>query len=373
MTRRLMVVLGTRPDAIKLAPVIAALRAKPQCFETIVCSTDQHREMLDQALTAFGVTPDIRLNVMRPDQTLPDLTVKLISELTATIADIKPDRLVLQGDTTTAFAAALSAYYERIPVAHVEAGLRSNNRYSPFPEEVNRRAISCIADLHFAPTRGAADALASEGAPSSSVYVTGNTVVDALQSFRRALETEKRRELVSPWILEFADDPSPIIFVSCHRRESFGADLSAICRAVARIAENHHDHRIVFPVHLNPNVRAQVAAALGNVANISLIDPVAYPEMLFLLSRAKLALSDSGGIQEEAPSFGVPLLVLRKNTERPEAVAAGLSFLVGSDEELIVGRAEELLKGAPAARCAVNPYGDGHAAERIAEILARTP
>jgi UDP-N-acetylglucosamine 2-epimerase (non-hydrolysing) len=373
VTRRLMVVLGTRPDAIKLAPVIVALRSRPQDFETIVCSTDQHREMLDQALTAFGVTPDIRLNVMRPGQTLPDLTARLISELTAGIADIKPDRLVLQGDTTTAFAAALSAYYERIPVAHVEAGLRSNDRYSPFPEEVNRRAISCIADLHFAPTRGAADALASEGVPASSIHVTGNTVVDALQSFRRALETEGRPGLVSSSIQEFADAPAPIVLVSCHRRESFGDDLSAICRAVARIAGNHRDHRIVFPVHLNPNVRAQVAAALGNVANVSLIEPVPYPELLFLLSRAKLVLSDSGGIQEEAPSFDVPLLVLRKNTERPEAVDAGLSFLVGSDENLIVARAEELLKGAPAARCAVNPYGDGHAAERIAEILARTP
>lgn len=373
MTRRLMVVLGTRPDAIKLAPVIAALQSRPQCFETIVCSTDQHREMLDQALNAFGVKPDIRLNVMRTGQTLPDLTARLMSELTASIADVKPHRLVLQGDTTTAFAAALSAYYERIPVAHVEAGLRSNDRYSPFPEEVNRRAISCIADLHFAPTRGAADALLSEGTTPSSIHVTGNTVVDALQSFQRALMTEELGSLVSAPILQLADDPAPIVLVSCHRRESFGEDLGAICRAVARIAANHLDHRIVFPVHLNPNVRAQVAVTLGNVANVRLVEPVSYPELLFLLSRAKLALSDSGGIQEEAPSFGVPLLVLRKNTERPEAVTAGLSFLVGSDEELIVARAEELLKGGPAARCAVNPYGDGHAAERIAEILARVP
>lgn len=372
MARRLMVVLGTRPDAIKLAPVIAALRSRPQYFETIVCSTDQHREMLDQALAAFSLVPDIRLNVMRPDQTLPDLTARLISELTASVTDVKPDRLVLQGDTTTAFTAALSAYYQKIPVAHVEAGLRSNDRYSPFPEEVNRRAISCIADLHFAPTKGAADALAAEGVPASSIHVTGNTVVDALQSFQR-LDAEKRGSLISSSILGLADDAAPIVLVSCHRRESFGEDLSAICRAVGRIAGSHPHHRIVFPVHLNPNVRAKVAAALGNVANVKLIEPVSYPDLLFLLSRAKLALSDSGGIQEETPSFDVPLLVLRKNTERPEAVAAGFSFLVGSDEELIVARAEELLKGEPAARGAVNPYGDGHAAERIAEILARTP
>jgi UDP-N-acetylglucosamine 2-epimerase (non-hydrolysing) len=373
MPRRLMIVLGTRPEAIKLAPLIAVLRARPQCFETVICSTDQHREMLDQALVAFGVTPDIRLNVMQPGQTLPGMTAKLISELSATISCVKPDRVVLQGDTTTAFAAALSAYYARVAVAHVEAGLRSNNRYSPFPEEVNRRAISSIADLHFAPTQGAADALASEGTPASSIYITGNTVVDALQSFRQRLETTDCSKLVSSAVLNLADDMVPIVLISCHRRESFGKDLDGICRAVARIARTHRRHRIVFPVHLNPNVRAQVASILGNVANVSLIEPVSYPELLFLLSRATLVLSDSGGLQEEAPSFGVPLLVLRKNTERPEGVAAGFSFLVGSDEELIVARADEFLKKPPAARLAVNPYGDGHAAERIAEVLARVP
>jgi UDP-N-acetylglucosamine 2-epimerase (non-hydrolysing) len=367
-----MVVLGTRPEAIKLAPLINALKARRHAFETVVCSTDQHREMLDQALLAFGVTPDVRLNVMQAGQTLPGLTSRLISELSATISDVKPDRVVLQGDTTTAFAAALSAYYEKIAVAHVEAGLRSNNRYSPFPEEINRKAISAIADLHFAPTQAAADALAAEGTPAAAIHITGNTVVDALHSFRDRLQTEERFKLVSSAILKLADDTSPLVLVSCHRRESFGDDLGAICRAIARVARAYPCHRIVFPVHLNPNVRVQVASILEGESNILLVEPVSYPELLFLLSRAALVLTDSGGIQEEAPSFGIPVLVLRRYTERPEGIAAGLSVLVGSDEGLIVAQADKFLKAAPA-RSATNPYGDGHAAERIAEVLVRVP
>jgi UDP-N-acetylglucosamine 2-epimerase (non-hydrolysing) len=373
MTKRIMVVLGTRPEAIKLAPVIAALKSRRETFETVVCSTDQHGEMLDQALVAFGLTPDTRLDVMRTGQSLPALTGRLISGLTATILSVKPDRLVVQGDTTSAFAAALSGYYERIPVAHVEAGLRSNNRYSPFPEEVNRRAISAIADIHFAPTRAAADALGMEGAPASSIHITGNTVVDALQSFRERLESKDRATLLSETVLSLADGAAPLILATCHRRESFGDDLKAICRAIARLGRMHPEYRIVFPVHLNPNVRAEVGTILRGEPNVHLVEPVSYPDLLFLLSRATLVLTDSGGVQEEAPSFGVPVLVLRRHTERVEGIGAGVSFLVGADQDLIVARAEELLKQPLRSRSTANPYGDGHAAERIADILASVP
>jgi UDP-N-acetylglucosamine 2-epimerase (non-hydrolysing) len=368
-----MVVLGTRPDTIKLAPLISALQARPPFFQTIVCSTDQHREMLDQALVAFGVMPDIRPNVMNPGQSLPDLTASLISGLATAIAEGNPDRIIWQGDTTTAFAAALSAYYHKIAVAHVEAGLRSFDRYSPFPEEINRRTITSIADIHFAPTQGAANALAAEGIPLSSIHVTGNTVVDALQVFRKQLETTECSELVSSSLIKLTDGSGPIVLASCHRRESFGEDLAAICRALARVAAAYPLHRIVFPVHLNPNVRAHVVPMLGTIPNIALIDPISHSELLYLLSRAVLVLSDSGGIQEEAPSFGVPVVIMRKNTERPESVAAGLSFLVGSDEELIAARATELLNGRSVSRETANPYGDGHAAERIAELLVTVP
>jgi len=370
MKMRLMVVVGTRPEVIKLAPVIAALKTKPEKFEIVVCSTDQHREMLDQALAALDVVPDVRLGVMQSGQTLSELTVRLISELAATLARVRPDRLILQGDTTTAFTAALSGYYQRIPVAHVEAGLRSFNRYSPFPEEINRRAIGAIADLHFAPTRGAADALEAEGVPRASIHVTGNTVVDALQAIRNRFEGPERTKLLSNAVLRLADS-APLIVASCHRRETVGPDLEAICRAVLRIARGFPEHRIIFPVHLNPLVRNSVMTALGGEPNISLVDPLSYPDLLFLLSRARLVLTDSGGIQEEAPSFGVPVLVLRRHTERMEAIDAGLAFLVGPDEELIVKCATEHLKAELVPLALENPFGDGHAAERIVDVLAR--
>ncbi|ABD89727.1 non-hydrolyzing UDP-N-acetylglucosamine 2-epimerase [Rhodopseudomonas palustris] len=371
-TKKIMVVFGTRPEAIKLAPVIAALQARPRQFDTVVCSSGQHREMLLQTLETFGIQPQINLDVMRPDQTLPDLTALLISRLTATLAAERPDRVIVQGDTTTAFAAALAGYYARVPVAHVEAGLRSHDRHNPFPEEINRRLISAIADLHFAPTQGAADALRAEAIAQATIHVTGNTIVDALLALRGRLETPDGLALVPAAIRGFGTDGQPLILVTCHRRESFGDDLAAICRALKRIALGHPDHRIVFPVHLNPNVRAQVMPLLGDTPNIALLEPVSYPSLVYLLSRAVLVLSDSGGIQEEAPSFGVPILVLRWKTERPEGVAAGVAQLVGADEELIVDRAGALLAQAGDRGAAViaNPYGDGRASERIADILA---
>ena len=309
MTVRLMVVLGTRPEVIKLAPVISALRAKPDDFETVVCSTGQHRAMLDQSLLALNVHPDIRLDVMQEGQGLSELTTRLMTVLRNAITQVRPDRLIVQGDTTTAFTAALSAYYERIPVVHVEAGLRSHNRYSPFPEEFNRKAISLIADVHFAPTKAAAEILISEGADAASVHFTGNTVVDALQSFKERVTGFEGDTRISRDIRALAQGPSPIIIVSCHRRESFGDDLRAICRAVARIGRDFPSARIVFPVHSNPAVRGPVTELLGAEPNVHLLEPVPYPEFLFLLARARLVLTDfrrstGGSAQFRCPRAG---------------------------------------------------------------------
>lgn len=371
MPKRIMVVFGTRPECIKLAPVIAALKARPDDFETVVCSTGQHREMLVQALASFDLTIDIDLDVMQPDQKLPGLTALLLTRLSDTIAAVRPNRVVVQGDTTTAFVGALAAYYARVPVAHVEAGLRSQDRYNPFPEEINRRMVASLADIHFAPTPRALETLRHEGIPPDSVHMTGNTVVDALLSLRTKLDSSEGLARVSDRVRHLlSQSASRIVLVTCHRRESFGDDLAAICRAIARIAAAYPDCRIVFPIHLNPNVRTQVLPLLDGCTNIALCEPVSYEDMIFILSRASLVLSDSGGIQEEAPSFGVPLLVLRKKTERPEGIAAGVAELVGADEDLIVARAAHWLQTAPSRRAVVNPYGDGRAASRIADLLS---
>lgn len=372
MAKKILVVLGTRPEVIKLAPVIAALRARPNLFETTVCSSGQHREMLIQALGTFGITPDIDLDVMQADQTLPDLTAQLITGLSETILKTHPEWVIVQGDTTTAFSAALAAYYARTPVAHVEAGLRSHDRYNPFPEEINRRLISAIADIHFAPTERAATALASEGVSPSSVHITGNTIVDALLGLKARLDTPDGNSLLPTFVRRLGEDRHPLILVTCHRRENFGEDLAAICRALKRIALAHPNCRIVFPVHLNPNVRTQVMPMLTGTPNIMLLEPVSYPELVYMLSRAVLVLSDSGGIQEEAPTFGVPVLVLRRTTERPEGIEAGIAELVGADEHLIFDRTSTLLSQlSEQDRIKVaNPYGDGLASERIAKILA---
>jgi UDP-N-acetylglucosamine 2-epimerase (non-hydrolysing) len=370
----MMVALGTRPECIKLAPVIAALRARDRDFTTIVCSSGQQRELLDQALLAFQLAVDRDLDVMQPDQSLAELTAALVTGFAAAIADMRPDRLLVQGDTTTAFAAALAAYYQHIPVAHVEAGLRTHDRFNPFPEEINRRYITAIADVHFAATSAAADALRSEGVDAAAIHVTGNTIVDALTNLRRRLESPDGFGLTSIAVRNLAAG-SPIILVTCHRRENFGDNLAAILRAVRRIAIAHPAHRIVFPIHLNPNIRDTVIPTLTNVANIHLLNPVSYPDSIHLLSRASLVLTDSGGLQEEAPSFGVPVLVLRLKTERPEAIEAGLAELVGVDEDRIVCRATDLLARSSrmTARSNSNPFGDGHASERIVNVLANIP
>jgi UDP-N-acetylglucosamine 2-epimerase (non-hydrolysing) len=373
MTKRIMIVIGTRPDAIKLAPVIAALQARPQSFETVICSTDQHDEMLAQALETFDIEPHIRLRVMRPDQSLTDLTARLLPALDGAVTQIKPDRIIVQGDTMTALTGAMIGFYGKIPVAHVEAGLRSHDPLNPFPEETVRRLITAIADIHFAPTQVAADALLLEGIAPDAIHVTGNTVIDALHAVSAKLNSDDGASLVSPAIRRLIDAPTPFILMTCHRRESLGAGLAAICRAIARIAADHPQYRIIFPVHFNPNVQCQVRTLLEHAHNITLIDPVTYPEMVRLLSKSRLVLSDSGGLQEEAPSFGVPLLVLRNATDRPEGVAANVTRLVGTDEDLIVATANQFLSQPhPTREPLLNPFGDGLAASRIVDILERT-
>jgi UDP-N-acetylglucosamine 2-epimerase (non-hydrolysing) len=368
-----MVVLGTRPEVIKLAPVVAALRGRPEVFETIICSTGQHREMLEQALTAMSLQPDIRLDVMQEGQDLFGLTTRLLTSLRGAIAEARPDRVIVQGDTTTAFAAALAAYYEKIPVAHVEAGLRSHNRYSPFPEEFNRKAVSVIADLHFAPTKAAADILISEGVASECVHVTGNTVVDALEAVKVLMDRPQWQAQIPANIHAIVERRSQLVIVSCHRRESFGDDLAAVCRAIFRVARDFPSARIVFPVHPNPAVQGPVTEQLGAASNIDLLPPLTYPDFLFLLSHATLVLTDSGGIQEEAPSFGVPVLVLRRHTERSEAVKAGLAVLVGPDEGAIERHAGAFLRGDAAVPSVANPFGDGRAAQRIVQAMVDMP
>jgi UDP-N-acetylglucosamine 2-epimerase (non-hydrolysing) len=371
MAKRIMVAFGTRPECIKLAPVLAALRARPGDFDTIVCSSGQQREMLDQALAAFELRVDRDLDVMRPDQSLAELTAALVTGFSAAISDIRPDWILVQGDTTTAFAAALTGYYQRTPIGHVEAGLRSSDRFNPFPEEINRRIISSIADLHFAPTQAAANALRSEGVRGDTIHMTGNTIVDALVALQSRLETPDGATHISTAVRELAAS-SAFILVTCHRRENFGEHLRAILRAIRRIALAHPSHRVIFPVHFNPHVRALTAPILGDVENVHLLEPVSYPDSIHLLSRARLVLTDSGGLQEEAPSFGVPVLVLRVKTERPEAIEAGLAELVGVDEDRIVARAADLLaRPLGSVRHPMrNPFGDGRASERIADVLA---
>lgn len=374
MSRRILVVFGTRPECIKLAPVVAELRRRPAEFETFVCVTGQHREMLQQTLTAFDLVPDEDLALMRPNQDLSELAALLISSLAGTIRTFKPDLVLVQGDTTTAFAGALAAFYQRVLVGHVEAGLRSYRRYNPFPEEGNRKLIGALADLHFAPTQRAADALLREGIDPAQIHVTGNTVVDALLALKARLDTPAGAELVSGEIRAIGGEPGDLVLITCHRRESFGDDLAAICRAIRRIALAHPGVRFVFPVHLNPNVREQVMPLLGGVPNIRLLEPLGYVDFIFLLARSVLALSDSGGIQEEAPSFGVPVLVLRKTTERQEGIDAGFAELVGADEELIVARADAYLKQTSLALSTkTNPYGDGDASSKIVAAILGTP
>ena len=366
---KILVVFGTRPEAIKLFPVVAALKADPR-FIPLVCVSAQHRGMLDQVLQIAGIVPDFDLDLMKPDQSLDALTAALLTGLGGVMDQVQPDRVMVQGDTATAMAGALAAYYRKLPVDHVEAGLRSGNIYHPWPEEVNRKIIGQIASLHFAPTEVSAAALIAEQVDPSRVHVTGNTVIDALHwvTARIAAEPALAAGLAG---IEARFAGKRIIGVTSHRRENFGGGLENIAEAVRQIAARP-DVAVVFPVHPNPNVRRVMDAALSGLSNVALIEPLDYPNFARLLSLAEIMLTDSGGVQEEAPALGKPVLVMRETTERPEGVTAGTAKLVGTDTRTIVTELFNLLDDKAAyermAR-AHNPFGDGHAAQRIVELL----
>ena len=364
---RVLSVFGTRPEAIKMAPIIRELEGRPSTFESLICVSAQHRAMLDQVLGIFGLEADYDFDVMTPGQTPAQVAARVLERLPEVLTTLGPDVVLVQGDTVTTFAGAFAAHLSRIPVGHVEAGLRTGNRYQPFPEEMNRVLTTRLASLHFTPTERARDALLAEGVDPNDVFLTGNTVIDALL---QTLDTEHQFQ-----DSRLADlDPSRrMVLVTTHRRESFGAPLRSICGAVAELAARFADTDFVLPVHPNPEVKRTVSDLLGSIPNVRLVDPVGYREFANLMARAYLILTDSGGIQEEAPSLGKPVLVLREVTERPEGVEAGTAAVVGTDTTRIVETATELLtvrSHYQQMANAVSPYGDGRAATRIVDVLA---
>lgn len=360
---RVMTVFGTRPEAVKMAPLVRALEAHPQ-IESIVCVTAQHREMLDQVLEVFGVEPNEDLDIMEPNQTLAKITTKALNGLEGVLAQHKPDIVLVHGDTTTTFAAALAAFYQQIAIGHVEAGLRTYNKYSPFPEEMNRQLADVLCDLFFAPTDLSAQNLKNEGRPEAAIFVTGNTAIDAMRT--------TVKEAYQHPVIDALPAGSRLIYMTSHRRENWGENLERICRAARRIVEAHEDVQLVYPVHLNPTVRDTVFTILSGHPRIHLLDPLGIVDNHNFMARSTLILTDSGGIQEEAPSLGVPVLVLRDTTERPEGIDAGTLKLVGTDEEAIVREAERLLTDKSAYEDMAgrkNPYGDGRAANRIVDAI----
>jgi UDP-N-acetylglucosamine 2-epimerase (non-hydrolysing) len=368
---KILSVFGTRPEAIKMAPLVTGLAQAPD-VESRVCVTAQHREMLDQVLTLFDIVPDYDLNLMKPGQMLHDLTGAIITGLKPVLEDFLPDLVLVHGDTTTTLSASLAAYYAQVPVGHVEAGLRTGNIYSPWPEEINRKLTGAIAELHFAPTEKSRANLLAEAVPADRVIVTGNTVIDALHMIVARLEQNKDLAASMRAALPLPRDKK-IILVTGHRRESFGSGFERICDALARLAERPDTH-LVYPVHLNPNVKDPVERLLSTYPNIDLIAPQDYLPFVYLMSRADVILTDSGGVQEEAPSLGKPVLVMRDTTERPEAVEAGTVRLVGTDSKLIVAEVSRLLDDPQAYEemsVAHNPYGDGKATGRIMEAIRR--
>jgi len=359
---KILTVFGTRPEAIKMAPVVHQLRQTPG-VSSFVCVTAQHREMLDQVLDAFDIVPDYDLNIMAPRQSLTHITTKVLDGLTAVLEEVQPDLVLVHGDTTTSFAAALAAFYRQIAVGHVEAGLRTYDKYAPYPEEMNRQLVGVLADLHFAPTAWAAENLRREQKPEARIWVTGNTVIDALR-------TTVRRDYRHP-VLEAAAGKK-MVLMTAHRRENLGEPLRHICRAVRRLVDTHPDIVLVYPVHLNPAVRETANELLGHHPRIYLLEPLDVLDFHNFEARAHLILSDSGGVQEEAPAFGVPVLVLREKTERPEGLAAGTLRLVGTNEEAVFAEAHRLLTNEAAYRQmaqAANPYGDGRASRRIVDAI----
>ena len=375
MPVRVLIVFGTRPEAIKMAPLALALAADAR-FDAKVCVTGQHREMLDQVLDLFAIKPAFDLNIMKPGQDLTDVTTAILQGMKGVFSQFKPDIVLVHGDTATTFATSLAAYYQQIPVAHVEAGLRTGNLYSPWPEEGNRKLTGALAALHFAPTETSSQNLQREGVSASNIVVTGNTVIDALLEVVNKLSHDTTLQQRFRQQFEFLAPERRIVLVTGHRRESFGNGFERICQALADTAQAFPDVDIVYPVHLNPNVREPVNRLLDGIDNVYLIEPLDYLPFVYLMNRSHIILTDSGGIQEEAPSLGKPVLVMRDTTERPEAVEAGTVKLIGTEVAAITQHLHELLTD-PAAyermRFAHNPYGDGQACQRIVQALAQLP
>lgn len=366
--KKVLVVIGTRPEAIKLAPIALELEKHQALFETKICVTGQHREMLDQMLQVFGLRPDYDLGVMTSGQTLAGVTAACVAGLDRVLGQERPDLLLVQGDTTTTFAASLGAYYHRVPVGHIEAGLRTGKKYDPFPEEINRRLTTHLSDFHFAPTTVSRDNLLKEGINPESIVVTGNTVIDALflTQARLAKEPSLAIDPLGP------TDGQRIILVTAHRRESFGPRFRQICEALKALAESRSDILVVYPVHLNPNVQSPVREVLDGLPNVRLLAPLDYVSFVACMQRASILLTDSGGIQEEGPSLGKPVLVLREVSERPEAITAGTAILTGTDQARIIDTVTSLLDDPVRYKRMTertNPYGDGRASERIVQFL----
>lgn len=359
---KVLLVFGTRPEAIKMAPLVKELQSRPQ-FSTTVCITAQHREMLDQVLELFRITPDYDLNIMKREQGLTDITTTVLTEMQRVISEVKPDIVLVHGDTTTTFAGALAAFYQQVPIGHVEAGLRTWDKYSPYPEEMNRQFVDCMCDLYFAPTEQSKQNLLAENRPEQAIYVTGNTVIDALQTTVQPGYTHP--------LLEWCKD-SRLVLLTAHRRENLGAPMRDIFTAVRRLVEEIPDIKVIYPVHMNPKVRQVADEVLADNPKIRLVEPLEAFDFHNFINAAHIILTDSGGIQEEAPSLGKPVLVLRNTTERPEGVAGGTLKLVGTDAEAVYRESKNLLQN-PAAydemSRANNPYGDGQASRRIADIL----
>lgn len=372
---KILSVFGTRPEAIKMAPVIKELERHPDKFKSVVCVTAQHRQMLDQVLDLFGIRPDHDLDIMKPGQSLFDVTCNVLMGLKPVLEMERPDIVLVHGDTTTTMAASLAAFYCRVRVGHVEAGLRTGNKYAPYPEEINRKVAGALTDLHFAPTAASRANLLKEGVEPAAIHVTGNTVIDALLDVAERVRGDEELRCRFDREFSFLDTAKRLILVTGHRRENFGEGFEHICHALADIVRSRPDLEILYPVHLNPNVQEPVRRILGgrDTERIHLIEPVDYLPFVYLMNRSYLIITDSGGVQEEAPSLGKPVLVMRETTERPEAVEAGTVKLVGVDREKIVGETLRLLDDLNAYRSmgmAHNPYGDGKAAKRIAAVLS---
>lgn len=372
MKIKVLSVFGTRPEAIKMAPVLQELARWPEIFDSKVCVTAQHREMLDQVLDLFGITPEFDLNLMQKNQSLSDLAARILSGMQPVLREFKPDYVLVHGDTTTTFAATLSAFYEGVAVGHVEAGLRTGNLYAPWPEEANRKLTSVLTKCHFAPTAQSRKNLLAEGVADEAIFVTGNTVIDALLSVVKRLKSDRALESSIANRFPFLDPQKRLILVTGHRRESFGEGFESLCHSLRKIATECDDVQIVYPVHLNPHVREPAHRILSGLDNLFLIEPEDYLPFVYLMTRCDLIITDSGGIQEEAPSLGKPVLVTRDITERPEAVAANVVKLVGTNSALLVDEVSKFLardrRGAHVVMPA-NPYGDGFAARRIVEAL----